>query len=206
MKARGRIRLTYANVVASVALFAALGGSSYAALTITGQQVRDGSLSGRDVRNASLTTSDVHDQTLLARDFKRGQLPAGQAGPQGPMGDPGTNGNAGLQGPRGEPGPPGSARAFAAFKPPEELIAGKNLSVPGGGDGIYCVVPDEGSGIDPASSAAVVSAGGTEPAFATVTANAQGCSGWEVRTFQFLAIAGTQIPVNQGIGFQMVVP
>jgi hypothetical protein len=203
MKARRRIRPTYANVVASVALFAALGGSSYAALAITGQQVRDGSLSGRDVRNASLTTSDVRDQTLLARDFKRGQLPAGQAGPQGPKGDPGTNGNAG---PRGEPGPPGTARAFAAFEPTDELIAGKNLSVPGGGDGIYCVVPDAGSGIDPASSAAVVSAGGTEPAFATVTANAPGCSGWEVRTFQFLAIAGTQIPVNQGIGFTMVVP
>jgi hypothetical protein len=31
-----------------VALFAALGGSSYAAVAITGQQVRDGSLSGRD--------------------------------------------------------------------------------------------------------------------------------------------------------------
>lgn len=206
MKARRRIRLTYANVVASVALFAALGGSSYAALTITGQQVRDGSLSGRDVRTASLATSDVRDQTLLARDFKPGQLPAGQVGPQGPKGDPGTNGNPGPQGPRGEPGPPGSARAFAAFEPPDELIAGKNLSVPGGGDGIYGVVPDAGSGIDPASSAAVVSVGGTEPAFATVTANAPGCSGWEVRTFQFLAIAGTQIPVNQGIGFKMVVP
>ena len=53
MKGKRRIRLTYANVIASIALFAALGGSSYAALAVTGAQVRDGSLSGRDVRNAS---------------------------------------------------------------------------------------------------------------------------------------------------------
>jgi len=206
MKRRRRIRLTYANVAASVALFAALGGSSYAAVAITGQQVRDGSLTGRDVRNASLTSSDVRDQTLLARDFKQGQLPAGQAGPQGPKGDPGPRGDTGPQGPTGEPGSPGSARAFAAFDPEGELDAGKNLSVPGGGDGIYCVVPDAGSGIDPATSPAVVSAEGTEPAFATVTANIAGCLGWQVRTFQFFNVAGTQIPVNQGIGFKMVVP
>jgi hypothetical protein len=31
-----RARLTYANVVATLALFIALGGSSYAAITITG--------------------------------------------------------------------------------------------------------------------------------------------------------------------------
>jgi hypothetical protein len=206
MKGKRGIRLTYANVVASVALFAALGGSSYAAVAITGQQIRDGSLSGRDVRNASLTTSDVHDQTLLARDFKRGQLPAGQAGPQGPKGDPGLKGDAGPQGARGEPGTPGGARAFATFETLGELMAGKNLSIPGGGDAIYCVVPDAGSGIDPATSAAVASVGGTEPAFATVTANVPGCSGWVVRTFQFATVAGTQIPVNQGIEFRMVVP
>jgi hypothetical protein len=55
MKRERRIRLTYANVVASLALFAALGGSSYAAISITGKQVSDGSLSGRDVHNGSLT-------------------------------------------------------------------------------------------------------------------------------------------------------
>lgn len=100
MKGTRRIRLTYANVVASIALFAALGGSSYAAITITGKQVRDGSLSGRDVRNASVTGRDVRDQSLLAQDFKQGQLPAG---PQGPKGDPGA------AGPKGDSGEPGLA-------------------------------------------------------------------------------------------------
>jgi hypothetical protein len=93
-----RIRLTYANVIATLALFAALGGSSYAAIAVTGAQVRDGSLTGRDVRNSSLTGRDVRNRSLLAQDFKAGQLPAG---PQGPKGDPGS------AGPKGEPGSPG---------------------------------------------------------------------------------------------------
>jgi hypothetical protein len=99
-----RIRITYANVVATVALFAALGGSSYAAIAVTGSQVRDGSLTGRDVRNSSLTGKDVRNQSLLARDFKAGQLPAG---PQGEPGAPGATGPKGEKGEKGEPGLPG---------------------------------------------------------------------------------------------------
>ena len=101
MKAKRGIRLTYANVVASLALFAALGGSSYAAISITGKQVSDGSLSGRDVRNGSLTGKDVRGRSLLARHFKAGQLPAGPqgaAGPQGPKGDKGDTGSSGISG------------------------------------------------------------------------------------------------------------
>src|SRR3954470_13003115 len=90
-----RIRITYANVVASLALFVAIGGSSYAALSVTGAQVRDGSLTGRDVRNGSLTGNDIHDRSLGAADFAPGQLPAGPAGPKG---EPGAAGPAGPQG------------------------------------------------------------------------------------------------------------
>jgi hypothetical protein len=78
-------RPRHATFVAYLALFVALGGSSYAAITVTGKNVKNGSLTGKDVKNSSLTTSDVRNRTLLARDFKRGQLPAGQ---QGPKGDP----------------------------------------------------------------------------------------------------------------------
>jgi hypothetical protein len=99
--------VTYANAVASLALFVALGGSSYAAVTITGEQVRDGSLTGRDIHNGSLTGRDIHDgsltsrdvrdHSLLARDFKAGQLP------RGPQGSPGPQGPVGAQGPAGTP-------------------------------------------------------------------------------------------------------
>jgi hypothetical protein len=203
MKPRRTIRITYSNVVATVALFAALGGSSYAAVAITGKQVRDGSLSGRDVHNASLTSQDVRDASLLGRDFKSGQLPAG---PQGPKGDPGPQGPKGDPGPRGEPGPAGSARASVRFSTEGTVEAGKGLSVPGGGDGVYCVVPDPGSGIDPAVSPAVVSVGGIQPAFATISRLAQGCAGWEVRTFEFLTVNGDTQPVDAGHGFTVVVP
>jgi hypothetical protein len=92
---RGR-RPGHATVVAYLALFIALGGSSYAAVKITGRQVRDSSLTGRDVRNESLTGKDVKGLTL--RDFS---VPL----PAGPKGDTGDQGPPGLQGPQGDPGP-----------------------------------------------------------------------------------------------------
>lgn len=121
MKGKRRIRLTYANVVASLALFAALGGSSYAAISVTGAQVRDGSLSGRDVRNGSLSGSDVHDRSLLAQDFKQGQLPAG---PQGAKGDPGAPGSPGPKGDTGAAGKPGMTYLAGNLAPPVGPAAG----------------------------------------------------------------------------------
>ncbi len=90
-----RERLTYANVVATLALFAAFGGTSYAALTITGKNVTNSSLTGRDVKNSSLTTADVKNRSLLRKDFKTGQLPAGQKGDSGASGVPGAPGASG---------------------------------------------------------------------------------------------------------------
>jgi hypothetical protein len=97
--AKLRPRLTYANVVATLALFLALGASSYAAVTITGRNVKNSSLTGRDVKNNSLTgadvknirSGDVSDGSLLSKDFKAGQLPAGPRGLQGATGAPGLS-------------------------------------------------------------------------------------------------------------------
>ena len=82
MPAELRARLTYANVVATLALFVALGGSSYAALKVTGRDVKNNSLTGRDVKKDSLTgrhvrsitTGDVTDGSLQASDFAAGQV------------------------------------------------------------------------------------------------------------------------------------
>jgi hypothetical protein len=54
-----RRRLSFANVISLIALFVALGGSSFAALTVTGKHVKNSSLTGKDVRNDSLTGRDV---------------------------------------------------------------------------------------------------------------------------------------------------
>jgi hypothetical protein len=89
-----RARLTYANVMATIAVFVALGGSSYAAIKVTGKNVTDSSLTGKDIKNNSVTdkdvkgikTGDVTDRSLLAKDFKPGQLPAGAPGEKGEAG------------------------------------------------------------------------------------------------------------------------
>jgi hypothetical protein len=59
-----RRRLTYANVMATLAVFIALGGSSYAALTVTGRNVRNGSLSFRDLRRDTLGGSRINESRL----------------------------------------------------------------------------------------------------------------------------------------------
>jgi Collagen triple helix repeat (20 copies) len=110
-----RSKLSYANVTATLALFVALGGSSYAAVQLTGKNIRD----------ASLTTKDVKDRSLLGRDFKAGQLPAGSPGAPGTNGEQGVQGIQGLQGQKGDDGDdgaPGSALAYA------EVTASGSLS------------------------------------------------------------------------------
>jgi len=61
---RIRPRLTYANVVATLALFIALGGSSYAALTITGKNVKNSSLSWRDLQRNTLGGTRIKESRL----------------------------------------------------------------------------------------------------------------------------------------------
>ena len=107
MLARLRRRLSYANVVASLALFAALGGTSYAALTITSKNVKNGTLKSVDIKNNSIKSVDVRNRSLLRKDFKPGQLPSGA---QGPSGAPGATG---AKGDTGAPGSP-AASAFTA--------------------------------------------------------------------------------------------
>lgn len=93
-----------ANVVAYVALFVALGGTSYAALKLPA-----GSVTRRVIRDNSITSTKVKDFSLRAVDFGSGQLPAGPAGPRGSAGERGLTGPAGPPGGNGGPGAPGAA-------------------------------------------------------------------------------------------------
>ncbi len=67
------------NAVGYLALFVALGGTSYAAVSLP----RD-SVGARQIRNDAVSSAEVKDRSLRARDFKAGQLPTGPTGPQGP--------------------------------------------------------------------------------------------------------------------------
>lgn len=71
-------------LVALLALFVALGGSSYAALrvgtkeiannSVRGQDIHKGTVRGTDVRDGDLTGKDLRDATVSGRDVKESSL------------------------------------------------------------------------------------------------------------------------------------
>ncbi len=73
-------------IVALLALFVALGGSSYAALKINGKNIAKRSVAGKKLRKNTLTSKEVRNGSLLGADFKPGQLPSGPTGATGPAG------------------------------------------------------------------------------------------------------------------------
>ena len=104
MLAKLRARMSYANVVSTLALVLAVGGGSAYAATKIGSdglryhavtasklannavspsKVKDNSLSGRELRDNSITSVDVRDGSLQAGDFAAGQLPKGDKGDPG---------------------------------------------------------------------------------------------------------------------------
>jgi hypothetical protein len=106
-----RPHLTYANVVSSVCLFVVLGGSAYAAATLSNNSVKskhikNGQVKRDDIAKNAVNSSKIANSSLLADDFKAGQLPAGPSGPRGETGPAGPQGQPGAT---GETGPAGSA-------------------------------------------------------------------------------------------------
>jgi hypothetical protein len=61
---RLRPHLSYANLVATLAVFIALGGSSYAALKITGRDIEDGSLTFKDLKRNTLGGTRIKESRL----------------------------------------------------------------------------------------------------------------------------------------------
>ncbi len=94
----------FANVVALVALFIALGGVSYAAI-----QIPKNSVGTKQLKKNAVNSAKVRNRSLLAADFKKGQLPRGATGAAGVTGSTGATGPAGTTGLTGAAGPTGSA-------------------------------------------------------------------------------------------------
>ena len=59
-----RQRLTYANVMSTLAVFIALGGSSYAALTISGNSIKNRSIPAKKLKRNSITNREVNESRL----------------------------------------------------------------------------------------------------------------------------------------------
>ena len=83
MRALINKRPSVASVLSIIALFAALGGTSYAAATISGKQVKNGSLTGADIKNNSVGGADVKESKL-------GQVPSAAKATQATNADQAT--------------------------------------------------------------------------------------------------------------------
>jgi hypothetical protein len=82
-------KLNGGTILGFIALFVALSSGAYAAISLP---------------KNSVTTKQVKDHSLMKRDFKRGQIPAGQDGLDGLDGAAGPAGPAGAVGPAGATG------------------------------------------------------------------------------------------------------
>jgi hypothetical protein len=139
------------NAVAYLALFVALGGTSFAAAD---KLLPRSSVGSVQVINGSLEKVDLSRSAVRSLRGNRGfegaagpKGPVGASGPQGPVGASGPQGPAGAsgaQGPRGDVGPQGpqgatgptgpqgpGATTFAYF-----LALGETRSLPDGGSGL----------------------------------------------------------------------
>jgi hypothetical protein len=190
-----RRRLSFANVTSMMALMVALGGTSYAAATLSknsvgSAQIKSGGVAGSDIRSNAVTSAKVKNGSLKAVDFAAKQLPAGATGAQGPKGDTGAKGDAGakgatgLQGPKGDTGTVGAATVvsttatvdladgtkgnYNAFCPEGQQAIG------GGGRGDD--LNSEATAVT--SSRPAVSAINTEP-----PADGLGFTGWRITVF-----------------------
>ena len=132
-------RLNYANVVATLALFIALGGGAYAATKIHGKDIaprtigakhiKKGTLSGTEIGKGAITRSKLSPAVQNLLPDPNSDFGGGQPGFDGLPGEPGT------QGEPGEPGPPGTGcdPGLGLLCGDADLPAGTVVSVPLGG-------------------------------------------------------------------------
>lgn len=90
--------LTFANVASALALFVALGGTSYAIVTLPANSVGK-----KQLKRHAVTLSKISPSTVKALRGKTGAT--GPRGPQGPRGETGALGPQGPAGPGGASGP-----------------------------------------------------------------------------------------------------
>ena len=120
------------NGIAYIALFFALGGTTYGAAS---HLLPKNSVSAAQVVNGSLQRVDLSAATIRALHGVRGTIgPQGIQGPQGPAGERGA------QGLQGVPGVPGTARAFGLVNDAGQLSRSTgvtNVDIPSAG--VFCL-------------------------------------------------------------------
>jgi len=108
-----RKHLSPSMVVALLALFVALSGASYAAVSLPRNSV-----GSKQIRDNAVISPKVRNGSLLAEDFKAGQLPRGERGEKGETGERGPAGSQGATGAEGPRGPSDLYWALGAGETP----------------------------------------------------------------------------------------
>ena len=70
MRSKFRSRLTYANVMATIAVFLVLGGSSYAALQISGKDIKNRSITGKKLKKHTVGRTELKSGLPFQRNAK----------------------------------------------------------------------------------------------------------------------------------------
>ena len=147
---RIRKRITYANVISTLALVLVVGGGSAIAASQFGKET----IGSNALKKESIGPGKLNKAAKAAL-----VGPAGPRGVTGATGATGATGPAGSQGPQGPQGPAGTARAYGETADNNgTLIAerSKNATVRHAEKGVYCITL--GAGIDPASSTILATA------------------------------------------------
>jgi hypothetical protein len=126
-----RRHLTYANVVASLALFLALGGAAFAATQLPRNSVGTGQLKAEAV-TAGKIAKKTRNQLKGDRGATGPQGPQGKTGAKGAAGAKGATGakgDTGARGPAGAAGTDGTGPAFEVFGTMKTIGAGATAIV-----------------------------------------------------------------------------
>jgi hypothetical protein len=177
-----RRRLTYANVVATLALFIAVsGGTAFAASKL---------ITGKQIAKGTITAANIKKKTLSSKLFASGVL---QSGPRGATG---------AQGPAGAPGAAGTAIAYGAVvinsvgNPALQPGAVGFTSVTSPSPNQFCLnLPANNNGVYPVLS----NLGGGNNAVFTIAAPEQCPGGLEVGQPSGNAL-------SPGMGFSITIP
>jgi hypothetical protein len=102
-------RVTYANTMATVAVFIALGGVSYAAIKIPSNSV-----GSKQLKANAVSSSKVRDGSIAVKDLS-GSAALALKGPVGPRGPQGLRGESGTKGDKGDAGAPAPGPTWALF-------------------------------------------------------------------------------------------
>jgi len=215
-----RSKLTYANVISTMALFLVLGGGAAFAAgrlapnSVGAAQLKNAAVTGPKIKRASIETTKL---TQLAINTLKGQRGAkgatgakGAKGSTGARGDTGPRGVTGATGPAGAPGSPGAAATvlvtptltfkgthpgFAAVERPEPPVTG-----------VYCLAPTNGTDIaHPVASANWVNSTGSGLFVEPLAGDISSCKAGQLEVHTSAVVAGTPTASDE-VSFTVFAP